>query len=123
MSLNIFREIFHFNFPRFQLRPKTFINKIIEAFGAQDINFESFPIFSKNYTLTGNNETEIRELFSPEVIKFFESHISTFVEAEGSVLIYYKHGIRCKPEDFGSFYESAELALSILIKIDNLKTK
>lgn len=103
------------NFPKFELEPENTFHKIGQVFGYQDIDFESFPIFSKKYLLRGNNEIEIRELFTPEVIKYFEINQNIHIEAKGNTLIFYKPSKRCKPDEIQRFYQEGQTALSNFI--------
>ena len=103
------------DFPNFELEPENTFHKIGQVFGYQDIDFESFPIFSKKYLLRGNDEVKIRALFTPEVIKFFEKNQNIHIEAQGSTLIFYKPSIRCKPDEIQEFYQKGQMALSNFI--------
>jgi hypothetical protein len=103
------------NFPKFELEPENTFHKIGQVFGYQDIDFESFPIFSKKYLLRGNDEAKIRELFTPEVIKFFERNQNIHIEAQGNTLIFYRPSKRCKPDEIKGFYQDGQVALSHFI--------
>lgn len=74
--------------PMFTLRPENIWHKIGSMFGMQDIDFESHPKFSKRYLLKGPDEEAIRELFTPEVLDFFEQKSGLTVEGSGDVLLY-----------------------------------
>lgn len=58
--------------PRFSLRSEHLIDKIANQFGFKDINFPEFPQFSKRYRLHADNESAIRRLFQPNLLKFYE---------------------------------------------------
>jgi hypothetical protein len=58
--------------PIFELRPEGFFDRVGEAFVRHDIDFESYPDFSKRYFLRGPAEATIRALFSPSLIAFLE---------------------------------------------------
>jgi len=101
--------------PKFELEPENTFHKIGQVFGYQDIDFESFPVFSKEYLLRGNDEVKIRSLFTPEVIKFFEFNLNIHIEAQGHTLIFYKPSQRCKPDEINDFYQKGQVVLSNFI--------
>ena len=55
-----------------------------------DIDFDESPMFSNNLRLTGENESDIRKLFTPDLISFFESEEIYHIECNGSALIIFK---------------------------------
>ena len=55
--------------------------------GFSDINFKKHPDFSKRFYLSGNDNSAIRNLFTPELIYFFESHPVFHIESNGSDLL------------------------------------
>jgi len=91
------------NFPTFELKPENTLHKIGQVFGYQDIDFEDSPEFSRKYLLRGDNEAKIRQLFTPRVIRFFESNQSLCIEAQNNILIFYKPSKRCKPDEISVF--------------------
>ena len=91
--------------PEFELRPEHLFHRIGQAFGYQDIDFESHPVFSKRYLLRGPNEAAIRSLFNSHVLEFFEATQGVSLEAKDNRLIYYRSGKRIKPEEVRSFME------------------
>jgi hypothetical protein len=78
--------------PRFCLRPEQFFDKIGQVFGCDDIDFPSHPGFSGRYLLKGENEEQIRTMFSAQVLQYFEGQSGLSVEGAGSVLIFYRAG-------------------------------
>jgi hypothetical protein len=103
------------NLPSFELEPENTFHKIGQVFGYQDIDFDSFPVFSKKYLLRGNDEARIRELFTPTVIEYFERNQNIHIEAQGNTLIFYKPSKRCKPDEIKGFYHDGSIALSNLV--------
>lgn len=95
-------------FPSFELKPENTLHKIGQIFGYQDIDFASFPTFSKKYLLRGADESEIRQLFTAQVIHFFESNQNLCIEAHDSTLIFYKPFKRCKPGEIVEFIEEGQ---------------
>ena len=91
--------------PEFELRPEHMFHKIGQAFGYKDIDFDSNPVFSKRYILRGQNEAAIRDLFTPEILAFFDVQKGVSIEATNDRLIYYRASKRIKPEKVRSFME------------------
>jgi hypothetical protein len=74
--------------PRFKLREEHFGDKVANFIGFEDMNFPDFPVFSKRYRLDSDRVNEVRALFQPNLLKFYEGH-KICTEANGSsVLIY-----------------------------------
>ena len=94
--------------PQFSLRPEGLHHKIGSSLGYQDIDFESHRTgaeFSKKYLLQGKDERKVRELFTTEVLGFFEGQDGVSTEGGRSRLIFYRDGGRIKPEDVRPFME------------------
>lgn len=60
--------------PGFSLRAELIWDKLANFVGFEDINFDRFPAFSKGYRLLSNRVDATRELFQPNLIKFYESN-------------------------------------------------
>jgi hypothetical protein len=103
------------NLPIFELKPENTFHKIGQVFGYQDIDFEAFPNFSKNYLLRGSSESKIRQLFTPNIIRFFEKNKNTFIEAEKDTLIFYQSSKRCKPEEIAQFVDEGQRIQALFI--------
>ena len=77
--------------PKFVMEKEGIFDKIFDrvmAFsGYKDIDFELYPSFSKNILLMGENEAEIREFFTPELIEFFETEKVQHIECNGEALL------------------------------------
>lgn len=93
--------------PHFLLIPENIFHKIGSLIGYQDIDFDSHPEFSKRYYLKGENETAIRDCFTPQVLEFFENHGRFCVESRGSVLMYYKQNFALPPNQWKKLLNSA----------------
>lgn len=88
--------------PAFELRPENFLHKVGQAFGYQDIDFETHPVFSKQFILRGEDEAAIREFFTPLRLQFFESLLGVSVETSPERLIFYRARKRAKPAEIRS---------------------
>ena len=86
MTLKLNKEI-----PIFTMEKEGMVEKIFDrvmAFtGYKDIDFEMYPDFSKKFLITGNEESEIRSFFTPEIISFFENHQIYHLESNGEALV------------------------------------
>jgi hypothetical protein len=92
-------------FPDFELRPENLLDKIGSAFGSKDIDFESYPNFSKQYLLKGSNEPSIRAAFSYSVTLFFEGNPGLCVASNRGQFLFYRAGKLAKPADIPSFLQ------------------
>jgi hypothetical protein len=72
--------------PGFSLRPEHLWEKLANFVGYEDINFDRFPAFSKGYRLLSNQVDDIRNLFQPNLIKFYETN-QICTEAIGPYLL------------------------------------
>jgi hypothetical protein len=72
--------------PGFSLRPEHLWDKLANFAGYEDINFDRFPAFSKGYRLLSNQVDDVRDLFQPNLIKFYETN-KTCTEAIGPYLL------------------------------------
>ena len=63
------------------------------------------PTFSAKYLLRGNDEQKVREVFTHEVLAFFETQEGVSTEGDGDQLIFYRGRKRIKPENVRAFME------------------
>jgi hypothetical protein len=86
--------VFHdeqIDLPHFKLRPENFMDKIGNLVGREDINFPDFPIFSKHYRLDSDRVDDVRALFQPNLLKFYEGY-KLCTEANGNAVLIYPFG-------------------------------
>jgi hypothetical protein len=91
--------------PEFECRPETFLDRIANQFGYHDIDFDSFPVFSRRFLLRGPSEEGIRKLFSPALIQFLEmlpGDARWTIEGNSCTLILY-HSDSTVPPDLDSY--------------------
>jgi len=100
--------------PNFSLRPEHAFDKIGDKIGYKDIDFESFPEFSKGYFLRGKDEMDVRRLFGARLISFFETNPKLCMEGDGGTLIVHRSKGRLKPEEIRPFVEMGMRAVSIM---------
>jgi len=73
--------------PVFALDKEDLKTTLYQWAGFDDINFTHYPDFSKRFHLSGNNESAIKELFTSELIYFFESHPFFHIESNGNTIL------------------------------------
>ncbi len=104
--------------PPFELRSESVFDKIGEAFGHRDIDFESNPEFSRRYFLRSPDEASARALFTPGLLAYFEqipAEKKWLVEASGKTLIIYGYQQFVKGSHIPAFLnEASEIARIIL---------
>ena len=85
MILKMNRKIPVFTMEKEGMFGKIF-DRVMAFTGYKDINFEMYPNFSKKFLLIGSNESEIRNFFTKDVIRFFENNQMYHVESNGEAL-------------------------------------
>jgi MFS superfamily sulfate permease-like transporter len=75
--------------PDFALEPESLFTKLSEISFGRDINFGDHPVFSKKYYLRGENENDVRNFFSPQILAFLERHEDMHIESHRSKLLIY----------------------------------
>ena len=89
----------------FSLRPEGVWNQLGGWSGHGDIRFDSHSRFSRDYLLRGDDEEAIRELFTDDVLEFYESHPELITEGEGNKLLFYREAVLVPPQGIRSFLE------------------
>ena len=102
--------------PDFQLQPETFLDRIASKFGAQDIDFDASPEFSKAYRLSGSDEMQIRSAFSAEALRFFDENRHWWVEVRGGNAAIYRSQRLCKPEEAPAWLDERLSVLRALVR-------
>jgi len=89
--------------PAFSLKPQHVFHTIGKVFGYKDIDFDSHAIFSDKYFLRGADETAIREVFTPDVLEYYEARPGLSTEAAAHRLLFFRASKKAKPEDLPAF--------------------
>jgi hypothetical protein len=89
--------------PEFVLAPEHWWDKLGQALGMRDINFEASPEFSKSYILKGPDEARIRTAFGAEALGFLAQNPAWSVEVKGDAILIYRLGSRPKVEEMPQF--------------------
>ncbi len=104
------------NLPVFQLSKEGLMQKLADKFTNKDIDFEDFPDFSDRFVLHGDSEEEVRRVFTPEILRFFENAESYCCESNGHQLIMYRPKKRIKPDEMSRFLEAAKHCFQLFVK-------
>ena len=102
----------------FSMRAENFLDKLGNMVGFSDIDFKSHPNFSNWFVLKGASETEVRKLFEPNILTYFESKRGISVEGQPGKIIIFRPGSRTKPKDIKNFLAEAYEVYGIFV--DNL---
>ena len=111
----------YLNLPYFKLKPESLVDKIasvahfnLRTFKSeyQDINFNSHPKFSKCFLLQGEDEGEIRAIFTDKLLDYFLTHQKITIEGKGNILIVYRDSFlpsdnRISPNQWTAFMNTA----------------
>ena len=93
--------------PEFTLTKENLFHKIGQAFGYQDIDFDMFPEFSKDYLLRGADEGAIRALFDARVIDAYLNGLACSAEVCGGWLLVFRGGKSLKADQVQARIEAA----------------
>lgn len=83
--------------PCFTLRPEGLLSKLGAMIGAQDIDFDEHPEFSKSFVLKGDDESAIRDFLDIEKLDFFAARKGAYMETARNRFIYFR-GKRRQPD-------------------------
>jgi hypothetical protein len=89
--------------PDFTLSPENVLHRLAGIFGYQDIDFESYPDFSKHYLLRGKDEAAIRKAFGPDVLALMGGTTGWTVESCNGHLVVYREGRFAEPAQIPSY--------------------
>ena len=89
--------------PPFSLKPQNVFHSIGKAFGYQDIDFDSHPVFSEKYLLRSSDELGLREVFIPDILEYYEARPGLSTEAGGDRLLFFRASKKVKPENLPAF--------------------
>jgi hypothetical protein len=103
--------------PEMYLRPEHFFHRIANYLKlSQDIDFEAFPDFSKQYLLQGEDEDYIRHTMNEQVLQFFTTEKGWTLEAINFFLMFHKHNELLKPWEIKRLFQKG-LKLHEMLKM------
>lgn len=80
-----------FTIPKFILEKEGILDKLFDRVmalsGYKDIDFKLYTDFSDRFLLKGENEQEVRDFFSIDLIEFFEANETYHIESNGEALL------------------------------------
>lgn len=91
--------------PEFRMKPEHFMHKIGALLGFEDINFEAFPQFSRQYYLKSSDEQYLRASMHDGILRFFSVEKGWRVEGVNYYLIFYRKDHLFEPKEIRKFYE------------------
>ncbi|MFT6147645.1 MAG: hypothetical protein ACJAUH_000322 [Saprospiraceae bacterium] len=92
--------------PEIYMRPENFLHRIANYLNlSQDIDFEEFPKFSKQYLLQGEDEEYIRHIINEEVLQFFTKEKGWTLEAINFFLMFHHHNKLLKPWEIKQLFK------------------
>lgn len=100
--------------PNFTLRPENFLDKIGSFLGFKDINFDTYPEFSKSYCLKGADDQHIRSFFNDARLSLMQESKGWNIFSSGRFFCAYKKASRVAPEEYLSFIEEVKNLISRL---------
>jgi len=104
------------NFPRFCMDPGILIYKPLEIIkGLVTVEFEKHKSFSKWYVVEGEDENEIRKLFTEEMLNYFSKNTGFSIEASENKLVVYWDNGRLDPEYIPLFFKQARTIFSLFV--------
>lgn len=117
------QTVFYFNDPRMKLPGFRILPKKSEiarrsdtVFKYRPIIFQANPRFMAHYRLIGPDEHDIRELFKPDLLGYFEKLSGLCVEGFGNEVIMYRHKALINEKQFPRFYRNARSIFELLLQ-------
>lgn len=102
--------------PEIYMKPENFLHRLANYLNlSQDIDFEEFPKFSKQYLLQGEDEDYIRHTMNDKVLEFFTKEKGWTLEAVNFFLVFHKQDKLLKPWEVKRLYKKG-LKLHEIIK-------
>jgi hypothetical protein len=100
--------------PRFAMKPENLFHRIADKFTGKDIDFETHPEFSKMFVLRGEDETQIRRLFSVPALQHLEQCKGLCIEAHTHQIIFYKQNKRMSAQKMEQFIRDSLETYAVL---------
>ncbi|TLU67502.1 hypothetical protein FE810_00675 [Thalassotalea litorea] len=76
---------------QFELKPEGFFDKVKQAIGFEDIDYDDYKEFSKKYALTALNKEIIERNFPPELMKELVNKNGVCIEARSDCILIYNN--------------------------------
>ena len=103
--------------PDFRLFPEKWYHEVNKWFGMQDINFVSYPEFSKNFVLQGKQPEFIWKLFQyQKLVDHFNIHRSWSVEAVGKYFVMYHPSVLQPVQEMQNLLKTGDTLYDLLVE-------
>lgn len=80
-----------FEIPKFSMEEESLLDRMTLIAEQKDIDFDEYKNFSKKFLVQGPDESAIRNLFTPELVRFFERSEIYHLESNGDELLIFRH--------------------------------
>ncbi|MEK6478005.1 solute carrier family 23 protein [Catalinimonas sp. 4WD22] len=80
-----------FEIPKFSMEEESLLDRMTLIADQKDIDFDEYKNFSKKFLVQGPDESAIRHLFTPELVRFFERSEIYHLESIGKELLIFRH--------------------------------
>ena len=100
--------------PEFWMKPENFLHTIGTWLGFEDIDFEDYPEFSRQYFLKGKDEEYIRYTLNDSFLKFFTIERDWSVEGINYYLVLYKRKKLLSPREILYLYKKGMTVFNML---------
>jgi len=98
------------------MEPEYFFHRIANFFGINDIDFEEFPEFSKQYLLKSKEEDLLRGKMSNEILHYFTIEKDWCLEGINYYLILYIEEGLFLSQDIPYFYQKGKEIVELFAK-------
>lgn len=102
-------------FPDMTLAPEGFFSRVASALGAQDIDFETAPEFSRTFVLKGDPAT-VRDYLDGADLEQLVRFRGVSIETKDNMIVIWFHNSRRKPAEIREFLETAFEILLVLTR-------
>lgn len=107
--------------PSFVIKPQNALHSIGKWFGMQDIEFERYDQFNKNYLVKAENQVLLEKFMNRDFLGFLSYETGWSIESIGNKIIFYKASKRMNEEMVEPFYQAANTMFNVLMKYTTLE--
>lgn len=99
-----FMESKKLGLPQFFMKPENLFHQVGTWLGMQDIDFEEYPEFSRQYLLQGEDEELVRQALSDKLLHFFTIEKNWTLEGLNYYLVFYRKNHLLPPGQIRLFF-------------------
>lgn len=99
--------------PAFFIHPEGIMDRFMDIFEHEDIDYSNFPRFSETFVLKAEEPKQIRHYLNDQRIEFIESWDQISIESTGQAVFFYVSNKKQDPEYILSFLENCILFLQL----------